>query len=868
MPDNFGFQPASDLGFKPNDLGFKPTEDLGFKPEVVGARTLGEEAKALPSEYMETEKKNREALKDSLYQTIPDTDLISRGAAALDIFGSAVQYAFTPLEVAGRYVLGDPIEAVTKVPGLAKNIGQAISDVGFVATDPVMLATKAAKKVGASELGKSIEGAVSPSTTTPEAANAGSIIRSHSGTLAMDTSRAANDLEQFRAGLNKLPEDQRFAFMDSIETGAKQASPELDGAAAKIRKMLDDAKAKVQSLGKGYLEKSIENYFPHIWKDPKRAQQVSDDIEQEMARMQSRRPIQGQGSFLKQRTVETIAQGRARGLELLTTDPIELTLIKIREMNKFYHGTLMADELKNSGLAQFVKSTEKPPVGWVKLDDKVFTARAPSAKIAEETGGNQTAGITHFGDWYAPEEVARVFNNYVGQGLSGRNALFDMVRHAGNSINLLQLGISGFHATMTTLDTTISNGARTLENVSHGEFGEAAKNIIGVTPIGAFTTGRAGAKLRKAALTSAKETLTPEMQKLVEGLEKAGGRLNMDSFYRATDENGLIRSLKNGSLIRSVKDNFKTSPYKTVLKTPFDIAQRAISDISAPLMEWLVPRYKLGVFSNLASDFIRRNPNATPEEFRVAMQTIWDSVDNRLGQMVYDNVFWNKTGKDLAFIMFRSVGWNLGTVRELGGGVFDSAKAISALRTGDKAEFTHRMAYSIALPAIVALNGAIITYLYTGHGPQEIVDYFYPPTGGTTPQGYPERVSIPNYTKDILQYNRAPVQTVLNKLNPVWAVMAQLYQNRDFYGGIIANPDDPVIQQAQDVSQYIAEQFTPFSIRGAERLSGEGATPGQEVGSFFGFQPAPGFITNPEAEINWQERQNKSAIKKKARENQ
>lgn len=875
------FQPASSasgLDFKPAQpaaasptLDFKPAGDssIDFAPteKPVGQRSFMENMSALPHEYAETSAANYQGLKNSLWQNVPGDDLLSRGLAALDVLGSTARFAFSPVEALGRWTIGDPYEAITKQPGSSKQIGEGISFIAQAATDPITMGSKAGEAAQTSEVGKATESALSPTTITPEAGQAGSLIRARSGQLAMDTARASHDLEEFRAGINKLPEQQRFEFMDTIEQGGKQAKPELQPVADKMRQMLDDAKSKVQGLGNGYLDKAIDNYFPHIWKDPTRAATVQGQLEEEMARTQSRRPIQGSPKFLKQRTIDTIAQGRARGLELMTTDPIELTLIKIREMNKFYYGTLMADDMKQSGLASFVRSTDRPPPGWVKLDDKVFTARVPAAKLAAKAGEN-AAGVTHFGDWYAPAEVARVFNNYVSPGLSGRNALFDTVRHAGNSLNLLQLGVSGFHATMTSLDTIVSNGARVLENLSRGEFGEAGKNLIGVSPLGAVTTARAGGKLRKAAMESAKQTLTPEMQKLVESLEQGGGRLSMDNFYRAVDSNGLIRGLRNGSFINGIRDNFKANPYSTVLKTPFDIAGRAIQDISAPLMDELVPRYKLGVFSNMMSDFIRRNPNASQEELRLASQKAWDSVDNRLGQMVYDNVFWNKTGKDLAFIAVRSVGWNLGTIRELGGSVFDSARAISALRKGEKAEFTHRMAYAVTLPVVIGFYGAVLTYLYTGHGPETITDYFYPLTGGTTPEGYPERISIPSYIKDVVQYNRAPVQTGLNKLNPIWAVLAQLHANQDFYGGLIQNPDDPLIVQYQETGEYLAQQFEPFSFRGAQRLSSEGATLPEEVGSFFGFQPAPGFIVNPEKQESWERRQNQKALKRKQKEDQ
>jgi hypothetical protein len=65
----------------------------------------------------------------------------------------------------------------------------------------------------------------------------------------------------------------------------------------------------------------------------------------------------------------------------------------------------------------------------------------------------------------------------------------------------------------------------------------------------------------------------------------------------------------------------------------------------------------------------RLGDDATPQQIREAVQRAWDSVDNRMGQLVYDNLFWNRAVKDLAMASVRSVGWNLGSVREMGGGV-------------------------------------------------------------------------------------------------------------------------------------------------------------------------------------------------------
>jgi hypothetical protein len=86
-------------------------------------------------------------------------------------------------------------------------------------------------------------------------------------------------------------------------------------------------------------------------------------------------------------------------------------------------------------------------------------------------------------------------------------------------------------------------------------------------------------------------------------------------------------------------------------------------------------------------------PNASRDDDRAALGRAWDSVDNRLGQLVYDNLFWDKTLKDLAMASVRSVGWNLGTIRELGGGTIDLGKAALGAARGQRPELTERASY-------------------------------------------------------------------------------------------------------------------------------------------------------------------------------
>jgi hypothetical protein len=511
-------------------------------------------------------------------------------------------------------------------------------------------------------------------------------------------------------------------------------------------------------------------------------------------------------------------------------------------------------------VARAVKDV-KPSLRTETMPPKIETVKfhVPAQEI-------KAPGMRHLGQWYAPDAAATVFNNYVSRGLSGRSSLFDAIRKSGNALTMYQLGLSAYHAGFVTLDSMTSRFALGLEQAGRGEFGRGVENILGsMTPFATAQAWRKGDKIIKAALNP--KGATPDLLKAVEHLVLGGGRLEMDQFYSAADRGGLIKSLRDGSLMRQVKDQFATHPYRAVLGLPFKIATKAMEDASHWLMHGMVPRVKLGVFSDMAADWIRAHPAASAAEVRAEMQIISDAVDDRLGQMVYDNIFWNKTAKDLAFLSVRSVGWNLGTMRIGGKAMVDASRALYSIRTGDVPAFTRHIAYAAAMPIIPGFYGALIYYAFHGKPPETIKDYFFPRTGKLTPKGDEERLMLPSYLKDILEYNQAPIQTLENKVNPLWSFALQMIvDNKDFYGGIIRDPEADPATQAQQLGGYLAEQFKPFSLRAMQRLKAEGQDPFGMALSFFGIQPAPGYITAPERVRRAQRREERKAIRKRRKQ--
>jgi hypothetical protein len=224
--------------------------------------------------------------------------------------------------------------------------------------------------------------------------------------------------------------------------------------------------------------------------------------------------------------------------------------------------------------------------------------------------------------------------------------------------------------------------------------------------------------------------------------------------------------------------------------------------------------------------------------------------------MVYDNLFWNKALRDVLMASTRSVGWNAGTIRELGGAAADTVQQAGKVVSGKAPELTDRMAFAIGMTVSAGLLGSAIYYLLNGERPQTWKDAYFPGKKGEA------RMSIPGYMKDVVAYAHDPKQTVLNKMSPILNLLAATLENRDFYGTEIRHPDDPAVQQLWQLAKFAGAEAMPFSVRGVQKLvqqkgSLETSLTGQAkealknpkelIAGQFGSQPAPAYIQNSPA---------------------
>jgi hypothetical protein len=535
-------------------------------------------------------------------------------------------------------------------------------------------------------------------------------------------------------------------------------------------------------------------------------------------------PVRGNSAVAVQ--LRKLADLRAEGQEVSDSHKkyLRATEEKMAELFRAYvHAPDLFKETAPDVLRVFEGFLNTQP----KLRNNLLELRRGRLAMGDETTQVKLGGMQVLGHWIMPDGPAQVIGNYLSPGLA-RFSAYNSFRVASNLLNAAQLGMSGFHLGFTSLDAATSRLAVGIEDLAAGNVTRAAKTFASV-PVSPVTNILQGRRMMQEALHPG--TTTTETAALVKALEQGGGRTGQDRFWQ-TD---FIRRMN-----KAFHEGTATGYLKGALLAPASAVEAAMK----PIMEYVVPRQKLGVFADMARrEMERLGPDASVEDTREAMRKAWDSVDNRMGQVVYDNLFYNRAVKDLALVTFRAYGWQLGKYREGFGAITDATKAAGAVVKGQRPELSHRMAYAMALPLMVGTIGGVMTYLMTGQRPQDYKDYFMPRTGETDPRGNPVRLNLPSYMKDVLAYAKHPITSVEHSLNPMFSAISDLLNNKDFYDVRIRNPDDPLWQQGSEVAQFAAKQFIPFTFTGTMKLREDAAPLWKQVFPFFGVTPAPARMT-------------------------
>nr|WP_294577618.1 hypothetical protein [uncultured Rhodopila sp.] len=478
------------------------------------------------------------------------------------------------------------------------------------------------------------------------------------------------------------------------------------------------------------------------------------------------------------------------------------------------------------------------------------------------------AGPVLAGHWTLPDGAAQVLTNYLSPGLQ-RFAPFRTLRAASNILNGAQLGWSAFHVGFTSVDAAVSSVATALTYALRGGFTKAVKSaaFAPVSPVANYFLGKAVQMKMLDPLATRVPVLDfprigikgfgydlgPSVDaacKQVADLAVKGGlRADIDPFWKTTITRNLVRAVHEGGMANYAKAG---------MALPWALVEQSVR----PIAEFLVPRQKLGVFAQLArQEMDRIGAGASTEDVRGAMARAADWTEDRMGQMTYDNLFYNRMAKDTSLLGFRAYGWQLGKYRHMFGAVSDTAaflrdageKASAAVQGKPSStpalQVTNRMLYPVALTMVAATVGAIANRVLSGQWPTSTMDAFFPRNGQTDRNGRPERLMLPMYLKDLASdWHDFPNlkkmgESFYHKLNPGIAAVVDMWRNQDYYGVNIRQPDDSPGQQAADLAKFAAKQFVPFSVSGAMKMRDEAAPASQMVLPFFGIVPAKRSLT-------------------------
>ena len=759
------------------------------------------------------------------------------------------------------------------------------------------------------EMKQGIQSLLLPTAKSPEHLAAAIVVGKQLGTFNRDNASAATALRADEMMFTKmgvhdptldLTKNPGMKFASDVSQGRpmnaamKAISDRIATISARLLKALEDAGVPLQKVR--------ENYFPGMWeKKSIRAfnQALKEAFDQGIGKKDSdvnewtkiqkdwvknrveellkngegsdqsalsyltKAPFKGKESYRKKKTFDDIMTAIEFGLRPVSPNPIELMKLKFSEMGRSLMANRAINEFEAKGDIINVGNNGKPlkkalqegfnPAEWTKINDKYGTIW----HVNEETHM-----MERIGERWAKRPVADILNNYLSSSIYNNpyfGKAFKLHMGVANLLNQSQLGVfSAFHAGFTTGEVTISQFGEAIKDMygfavsGNRSFADVVKSV-GRVPGAFIRTPIEGSKILQewdtptmnipanVQIRTLSQTKAARIAMIARAAEIAGGGFRMEQGLKTDWYDKMVQEWHGGQLL------------KAAMRSPV-----AFTEMTAkPILEWLVPRQKAGVFGELAGRIIDMNPSKTLDELAPQLRQAWNRVDARLGQVQYDRLFINNTAKNAIQALIRAPGWSGGTIAEIGGSFKDTANFLKEwMKTGKAPEnIPDRVAYTIALMTGVATINGLLTYLLTGEKP-EGADYWAFRDGSLDEHGRPSRWVLPTYQKDIHAYMEDPGHVLMAKTHPLISLIGDVMKNKDYYGVRIRNVEDPKYQQAGDIAKYGVKQFVPFWMRGASKEAERGGgliktlekTPAKILAPQVGIMPAPSAYTTTEFE--------------------
>lgn len=716
--------------------------------------------------------------------------------------------------------------------------------------------------------------------------------------LKGERERALTDLDLSLSSVQKMfermPQADRVEFIDRIQTGQKQPSAELQNIADSFREIMDGQRAREEEAANLGRPKSKqiqlpkkENYFHNRWEKIPGGER-EEDQDNRIARMFSaRRPLEGSKGYNKQQFF-TLKEGMAQGGVPRSTNPVTILRSRIEDGMKFVAARRMWNDLKELGLRKFIPAGQRIPEGYTDINDRIAKVYFP----AESGEGNVASGR-----WVVEANSARLLNNFLSRDLIRSHPLGRGLMWVKNASTALELGLSPFHAVFETIEAASSQMALgMLKTYNQGlRQGNTQALLSGMkdiltSPAAPITMAREGAalpayiearaRLANIGLTQFGHTISGEQPHgIVEGLDQFR-ELQKDKSLRRLlkrypDLDQLVDDMFTGGMVIGQHQDYQVKAEESVREAlannnPLGAALRAtptlLQGAMKPLFQWYIPNLKYSLFlKQMSQQLAERSAELQSGELTRAelARRVVDSVENRFGELNFDNLFWDRTLKTAMQFAFRSVTWKLGNIREFGGAFANQLKDVAGAggrgpgkTVGEKVlpRLDMKSSWLLSLMFTTAALGTIATKLLSGKYPWEwskqpldvYKETVHPRTGETDERGKPVRISLPTYWKDVEHLaNAGPSQYVLSSLSSTLSKSIDIAENRDYFGNYVYNPNDPFLKRQEQKLKYAFP--SPFVVSSYQRgkQMGEGKTAWL---SAFGFPRAPSDLDFTKAE--------------------
>lgn len=648
---------------------------------------------------------------------------------------------------------------------------------------------------------------------------------------------------EIEKGFNKMNQQDQVAFIDRMKRGENQPTTELQQTADMMRALDDGLFAEIQKYAPDV--RWLEDHYRILWKVlPKPGKRLPRGGGRPFMGLFNR-PLEGTEGFLKEHTLEDMTEGIRTGGVPYTYNPMLMFRLHYADAMKYITAQRMWKAFEDLHARVFVKPGDQRPEDFTRLDDRIARVYFPVTGRPAGTAAPEREFIVPAGEWYVERGAARLLNNYLSWDIR-RRAWAGGLLWAKNVTTAAELSFSAFHAVFETIETAASGvglGMKRIWNQGLIEknteaIKEGFKDIM-TSPATPFTTARIGGDVIKY-IGSKEEFLRttrgqdfikrfPEADALVNDLFLAGGKLAMHQDYKIDS-------------IRTFRTELGENNY-------IGAAIRGIPALNElmmkPLFETYIPRLKIGMFLKEYSQvLVERQADIQSGKLTKAeaARTVWDFVENRLGEMNFDNLFWDRTFKTALQLAIRSVTWKLGNIRSFGNAAIrQSEEFYNAYTERRIPRLEQEMAWVVGMAATTAAISTIIQYMSTGKMPEEAKDFIYPKIDN---EG--NRVTLPTYARDLFTLVHSPLGYVWHSVSGMWGRAIDAWQNKDFYGVQVHNPEEN--WALQQVDNLIHLMPTPFGISSTLRLRDEGVPAQKQALSFLGFTKAPFYIELSPAE--------------------